>query len=130
MSGERPLARLIGDREPSSWYKYFSFWRSTLDTVLHAVVSRSITVTDFIDLIIPSFNAEDGYDIRQRDRSIDRNHQCCNSPPISVCLLLGCSSAYWHIRFRSMSVSVFRGVDVDRDDVAETGVCNGPIDMG
>lgn len=53
-----------------------------------------------------------------------------NSLPISVCLLLGCSSAYWHIRFRSKSVSVFRGVDADLVEVADTGVCRGPADNG
>jgi hypothetical protein len=34
MSGNLPLDLLIGDRLPSSWYKYFSFWRKTLETVL------------------------------------------------------------------------------------------------
>jgi hypothetical protein len=34
MSGNLPLDLLIGERLPSSWYKYFSFWRKTLETVL------------------------------------------------------------------------------------------------
>lgn len=34
MSGDRPFARLIGDRLPSSWRRYFSFCRKTFDTVL------------------------------------------------------------------------------------------------
>lgn len=34
MSGNFPLDLLIGERLPSSWYKYFSFWRKTFDTVL------------------------------------------------------------------------------------------------
>lgn len=45
-------------------------------------------------------------------------------PPISVCFTVGFSSWYWHIRLRSVSVSVFRGVDDVREwvDVADTGV--------
>jgi hypothetical protein len=36
MSGNLPLERLMGERLPSSWYKYFSFWRNTFETVLHS----------------------------------------------------------------------------------------------
>lgn len=36
MSGDRPFARLMGDRLPSSCMRYFSFCRKTLDTVLCA----------------------------------------------------------------------------------------------
>jgi hypothetical protein len=35
MSGNFPFDLLMGERLPSSWYKYFSFWRKTLETVLH-----------------------------------------------------------------------------------------------
>jgi len=34
MSGNLPFDRFMGDRLPSSWYRYFSFWRNTFDTVL------------------------------------------------------------------------------------------------
>ena len=37
-----------------------------------------------------------------------------DSPPISVCFTVGCSSAYRHIRRRSASVRVFLGVVVLR----------------
>lgn len=55
-----------------------------------------------------------------------------HSPPISVCLTLGFASAYWHIRLRSASVSVFRGVDEVRPVTAgaEIGVCNGADGIG
>lgn len=43
-------------------------------------------------------------------------------PPISVCLTVGFSSWYKHMRRRSLSVNVFRGVDEERVEVAETGV--------
>lgn len=47
MSGDRPLGRLAGDRLPSSWKRYFSFCRSTLETVLRArSVTFSITEDD------------------------------------------------------------------------------------
>lgn len=50
-------------------------------------------------------------------------------PPISVCLTVGLSSWYWHMRRRSASVSVFRGVDEVRDwvEVAETGVADAGV---
>lgn len=50
-------------------------------------------------------------------------------PPISVCLTVGLSSWYWHIRLRSASVRVFRGVDEVRDwvEVAETGVADAGV---
>ena len=35
MSGNFPLDFLMGERLPSSWYKYFSFCRNTFETVLH-----------------------------------------------------------------------------------------------
>jgi hypothetical protein len=35
MSGNLPFDLFIGERLPSSWYKYFSFWRNTFETVLH-----------------------------------------------------------------------------------------------
>lgn len=35
MSGNFPFDFLMGDRLPSSWYRYFSFCRRTLETVLH-----------------------------------------------------------------------------------------------
>lgn len=89
MSGNLPFDLFIGDRLPSSWYKYFSFWRNTLETVL---------------LSTP------------------------NMAPISVCLTVGCSSWYRHIRRRSASVNVFRGVDeCERVDVADTGVADAGV---
>jgi hypothetical protein len=51
-------------------------------------------------------------------------------PPISVCLAVGFSSAYWHICLRSKSVKVFLGVEPDRDEVAEIGVGRGARVMG
>ena len=60
---------------------------------------------------------------------------CANVPPISVCLTVGLSSWYWHMRLRSESVRVLRGVDevrewVDEADtgVAEAGVMGTPAD--
>ena len=36
ISGNLPFDLFMGDRLPSSWYKYFSFWRNTFETVLHS----------------------------------------------------------------------------------------------
>lgn len=35
ISGNLPLDLFMGERLPSSWYRYFSFWRKTFETVLH-----------------------------------------------------------------------------------------------
>jgi hypothetical protein len=35
MSGNLPFDLFMGERLPSSWYRYFSFWRNTFETVLH-----------------------------------------------------------------------------------------------
>lgn len=80
----------MGDRLPSSWYRYFSFWRNTFDTVLRSTP---------------------------------------NMAPISVCLTVGLSSWYWHMRLRSESVSVLRGVDEVRECVedADTGVADAGV---
>ena len=34
ISGNLPFDLFMGDRLPSSWYRYFSFWRNTFETVL------------------------------------------------------------------------------------------------
>ena len=50
-------------------------------------------------------------------------------PPISVCLTVGLPLWYWHMRLRSESVSVFRGVDEVRGWVedADTGVADAGV---
>jgi hypothetical protein len=61
MSGDRPLLRLTGDLLPSSWKRYFSFWRRTLETVLWSVNYIERIAPHFaIDRVdSPSFDAKD-----------------------------------------------------------------------
>lgn len=40
MSGTLPLARLMGDLVVSSAFRYFSFWRRTLETVLKLILDH------------------------------------------------------------------------------------------
>ena len=126
MSGERPLGRLAGERLPSSWNRYFSFWRRTLDTVLHQDVSNFSTFVLKADRCT-FFQRRIELEYGQKSQI---KHQSTNVPPISVCLADGLSSAYWHICLRSESVNVLRGVDADLDEVAETGVGRGAIVIG
>ena len=85
MSGNLPLDLLMGERLPSSWYNHFSLFLNTLDTVLDHVselshvatalftFSRRQTLLHYALALVVSLGAE-------------------NSPPISVCLVVGCSS--------------------------------------
>ena len=55
ISGTLPLALLMGDRLPSSGFRYFSFWRRTLETVLLHV--RLNQIKNKVE-IIPSLDSK------------------------------------------------------------------------
>ena len=57
MSGNFPFDLLMGDRLPSSWYKYFSFWRNTFETVLQSCQRGNRHTTH---AVVPSLNTEHG----------------------------------------------------------------------
>lgn len=87
MSGNFPFALLIGERLPSSWYKYFSFCRRTLETVLERRQqgSANSSMKQYL-LSTPNIAKDHVSDVSCSSlKGID-------SPPISVCLTVGFSS--------------------------------------
>jgi len=67
MSGDLPFARFTGDLLPSSWARYFSFCRRTLETVLcHESVRERLQVGFCLLPGSPSFDAENGYRLVSR----------------------------------------------------------------
>ena len=94
MSGDLPWAAfLTGELLGLSGKRYFSFWRRTLETVLHRLVRLSVL----------------------GPREIPAAAYLRSTPhifPIAVCSTPGWFSANLHISRRSLLLSVFLGLDL------------------
>ena len=80
-------------------------------------------------MVVPSLHTKHGYSNVSKKPYASVFGVIAGVPPISVCLTVGLSSWYWHMRLRSESVSVFRGVDEVREWVedADTGVADAGV---